>query len=512
MFRRSTFFKKRGSPSHRGDLRGGGLPHVRSFPRAIALAICLYAGLQCLQDFENSGYLEAGGAMLAISGQEFQFSSLPDRMTLNIPTTVSASTLSLSLFTAGFSTKRSRMAENEPDFSGYARLKGIIDVMKLTALEAQFETMLIDNLLTQAGDQIRASATCIPGGTYRVVYTTQMRNVMRAAIANIGFASSAADTIVTQLEQQGILPRAGTELPSPALLYAANQGGYDSQLRYGYPDGFSAEGACGASDVNLTETFRWNADRQKYQYAYKESFDGETFSGIFTVDFTNSVMVYQNNFNAPNENPSPPPANDQFKETILLSACSTGSRCVKVRAVESFTGYDPDAMAALSFTYTVEGKADDNGGYVLSTFNEVGEPAYYLREYFGSDSTHQGAQESFDGVNFTTLTGFEDFDYGADEYDDDAVFDGNIPTVNNGTLAGSLGCSDCDFVILESGIDPNDFPEDILGAGEEYDSTLSVSYWGDSSLEGSLQVWELTGFDGNGEPIFSSIAGTVQFN
>lgn len=390
--------------------------------------------------------------------------------------------------------------------------------MKGTAQMAQLEMMMIDAFLSDNGEAIKASGSCIDGGTYTTPFTIQMRNALKAAFEDMGMEATDSEQIITEMENSGEFPKVGDSISSPAMQYLSSPTGYDHELKYGYSDTFNATVTCSSFTDGLKDVLRWTNDKNKLQYGFHEVYEGEgavgggyELIGQFSVDFEAKTMTYKNNFQMSDDMMG---GNMIMDEIISMKECGA-NKCVNVKMTDKM---ESDMM---SFKYEVEGKADDNGGYVQTTMIEddgFSASTIYYKEYFNGDGNLVGVKESTDGENYTNYVGYGDYDYESNTYDDDGSYDVGLTDVNICSILSfsskgtSVTCStECYFDIYPSGIsDPATQPEMMIGAGEVAGGRASVDYWGDPSLANATDssVWVAIDYDTDtGFPVYEEAAG-----
>ena len=72
-------------------------------------------------------------------------------------------------------------------------------------------------------------------------------------------------------------------------------------------------------------------------------------------------------------------------------------------------------MGSMDYSYLVKGLADDDGGYINTTYDDSTTKAYW-KETFNGTGDLTGSQYSFDGIKYTDSGEYDSFDAG--EYDD----------------------------------------------------------------------------------------------
>lgn len=439
----------------------------------------------CVQDYGPFGFRDMGILAVLRPGSGYEFSTLPSRLSIPLPRTLSAQSIST---TTGLSTFSQATACSADSF-GYEELLDLVSTFREIIKGAYQELMILDGLIPKVRTQFPAS-TCVAGGTFTVEWTAGMRETIFQSVTDAGLTSAEAEAIVLELETEGYLPRVGSLLPSPVMQYRPNRYGYDHEMKYAFsPEGLTVPYSCDDVAGDFDSVIRWNEDRQRYQLGYKESYDGEAYSGILTLDLAKELMYFRSTYDD---------GTDSYSSTAGMSVCP-GERCVRI----NYSDYYDPASGEWEY-YELDGKADDNGGYARTyyTYDDGGGGAVeeYYKEYFTSGGHVAGMLESADGVTYDIVTGCEDFDYDASVYDDEGIIDVGI-----NVSVGATGCGgDCFFVVIADSEDPNVDPDAIIGAGGEFAGTIDVEYWGDpGSTLTTADIWEITTYDAEGYPVFT---------
>lgn len=457
-------------------------PHLGQ--RILLLLMVGFFPAACVKNFDAFGLRELGLLAVLRPGNAFRFSNFPAQLTIPIPQTLSAQTLAT---TTGLT--RFQVATCSSQSFGYQEIRELVDNFRQITKDAQRELMILDGLVPQA--RSKPHGTCIEGGTFTIEWTAEMREGVFSSIQDAGLSASLAETLVLQLEQERYIPRVGEVIPSPVMEYTTNQNGYDYQLRYAFsPDGMTVPYSCADVAGDFDSIMRWDESRMKYQLGYQEFYDDETFSGILTLNLATETMFFRETYDT---------NGDSYSRTTGMKVCG-GPRCVLLNMTEFYTSGGVDEI------YRIDGKADDNGGYVRTayTYNDGADTDYY-REYFAEGGTVLGMLESDDDITYTEVSGCEDFDYDSEPYDDGGIVSVGLD-IDSGAVLCTGAAVDCQFVIVPDGVDPNLNPETIIGSGGQINSVAYFDYWGDADSElTDADIWDLTGFDADGEPIYANM-------
>ena len=440
----------------------------------------------CVHNYGPVGLLSTGILGVLRPGNSYRFSTFPSQLTIPLPQTLSAQTLA----TTGAHTKFQVSTCSAQSF-GYQEVREIVSTLRQVAKDAYRELMVVDGLVPKVRAEYPAN-TCVEGGAYTLVWTAEMREGVFSSIEDAGLSAGLAQSLVLQLEQEGYIPRVGQSVPSPVMQYRANQNGYDHELRYSFsPDGMTELHTCDEVAGSFDSVARWNQSRTKFQLGYQESFDTETYSGILTINLATSTMFFRESYDD---------AGDSYNTTVGVSTC-TGPRCVLINMTELYSSGGVDEV------YRLDGKADDNGGYVRTnyTYNDGANTDYY-KEYFGVGGTVLGMLESADDITYTTVSGCDDYDYEDDDYDTGATVEVGI-NVSIGAVVCGGAAVDCQFVVVPDAVDPNLNPEAIIGSGGQIiDGAPVIDYWGEPGAElTTADIWEITGYTGQGVPIYGNM-------
>lgn len=447
------------------------LPGILLFGSILSLSACV-------QDFGPVGLLNSGVLGVLRPGTAYGFSTLPAQLSIPVPKTLSAQTIAT---TTGLTNLN--VTSCAASSFGYEVVREIVANFRQVTKEAYREMMVVDGLIPKVRADYPAN-TCVTGGTYSLVWTAAMRESIFSSMTDAGLSPALAESFVLELEQFEFIPKVGESVPSPAMQYQANQNGYDHELRYAFsPYGMKEVHTCDDVAGSYDSVLRWNQNRMRFQLGYSETFGSDTFSGILTLNLDTKTMFFREAYDF---------AGDRYTRNAGLSSC-TGPRCVLLNVTEMIS------IGASDESFRMDGKADDNGGYVRTVYTyDDGASTDYYKEYFGAGGAVLGMQESTDDITYTTVSGCESFDYDDEDYDSGSNVD-----VGLNVSAVATGCAgDCQFVIVPGGVNPNSNPEAIIGAGGRINANVFIDYWGEAGAElNNADIWEITGYSG-GLPVY----------
>lgn len=378
---------------------------------------------------------------------------------------------------------------------------------------------------------------CIPGGRSNTTIGQLAIDEMISGLIRLGLSQTEAEAQLISLQGQGVLPRIGQSIPTPAIVYfASTEKPYNHEIRFSFSDSISTPKECPAninSKTAFDKTIRWKDDKsQIFSFIQKNikilnltitvtgSLTYFTSSGKKDRSILNTKLV--TNFGNNNTN--------EVTKTLTVEECNQETEANTSNCVSLNFKSREKKSSAITVDTNINGRTDNEGGRSITTIKETGTGAVddiEIYESFDPDGTITWLEYYEDGV-YTDGFGTDDGDYFFDEND---LFDGfvelvlDIGCVPGGINADCIGenapvdFSDYDFfVIVYTGDDPNTDEDLILGYGEYEDFDLSadyndqteveIVYFGEEEDVPFLEVWRLD-FDIDDNVIYVQLNDTL---
>ncbi|MCP4136049.1 MAG: hypothetical protein GY754_34080 [bacterium] len=377
---------------------------------------------------------------------------------------------------------------------GYQQMKMITGMMKMNSQNAQMYLLIIDQLMSNVKDK---NGECVSG------LSVSMDGAIKAAIkeqmTGMGMSEQEVNDMLSQMP---------SSMPAPPMKYDSQQVvGYDNEIIFYPGSDMNQQATCDTLVEDNKEVIQWTG-KSKIKMTMNHTMEmgpGMTNSAsmTFTYDDDKKVSTFVEDFK---ENFDGEQLNGSVNMTLMqCSATDNADNCVKVKATMKFVDGDNN-----NDTYTIEGKADDNGGFLETSFVYNG-TAQKSRDYFDGTGASKGYQVYNDSTGEWDLVegavpgGYDDYETGHEMT--------GAPTVDVSGL--TLPVNDLGYIIVLDDFligDPD--PALVVGFVNVFNDgsadQIEVAYWGTSDMTG-LEVYAVTSRDPDtGEPTgFSQVTGTV---
>lgn len=478
--------------------------------RALQLPILLlfiFVGCQNPKDKSNSieALLTRFLIRNALTGSAIN-SELPTSLSVPIPRSIRKpnSTVSSSVReTRGF---QSKAVLDSNDLQSYfeAGYSGQIDLQNggeyIAEILQESKRDLI--LLSSAYAKAKASpGVCIPGGTGTVSITQSMVDEMIEGLENLGLTNADAKVTLTNLQEEGLLPSIGQSIPSPALIYRQSTNpDYDVELSYSFSDSISSPVVC-PSNNRFQKILKFKSDFSKIFSSSRKTLNtfGTSIEIIASItNFSGTGKKDKTVLNFRRVLGTGKGDKTVSKTKFILEQCDANAdnnagNCVTLgyRNEENFSGS--------KYTTRVEGRTDDNGGYIRTDYFDGESNEQYLYEE-AFNANRELEYYSMDDANgdFGEIGDFSNYDKYYEttyRFEDQVVLDFVSPTQ---AITATDG-----FVIYPTGTDPNSdsIGEFQLGEGGVFDESnlgtidpgeYYIDFYGElSDFSSGLKVWKI---------------------
>ncbi|MDZ4726305.1 MAG: hypothetical protein SH817_09110 [Leptospira sp.] len=389
-------------------------------------------------------------------------------------------------------------------------------------------------LLSSAYSKAKATpGVCIPGGAGTVTITQSMVDEMVEGIENLGLSNSEAQAEISSLQLEGVLPSVGQAIPSPAMVYQTSTNpDYDVELSYSFSDSIASPVVCPANN-RFSRILKFKSDFTKIFSSTRKivrSFGTSLEINASITNFTGSDRKDKTVLNFRRVLATGKASKVISKTKFILEQCNADAannagNCVTL-------GYrNEENSNGSKLTTNVQGRTDDDGGYIRTDYFDADANEYYVYEeafnaqreldyyslyyYDIADNSNDDSGEVGDFSNYDKY------------YETTYRFEDQV-TLNvdaGGTLGTGSFTSYDEFVIYPSGADPNtdSIGEYQLGEGlyvdEDDDATILIAdddtsevyvdFYGDlSDFNAGLKLWRVT-YNDDGYPVYTILNSTT---
>lgn len=500
----------------------------------LILILILSAFFGCSETKDKSNAADALLGRLLIRNQLANRSSttaitseLPNNLAVPVPRSIrKPSTTSSSRSRQAllhFST-RGASAVYDNGITGLSFLQEGTSVVSEILQESKRDLILISSAYSQA----KASpGVCIPGGTGATSITQAMIDELVSGMERLGLSNAEAKAEVANLQSEGVLPTVNQSVPSPAMKYTAlTDGDYDVQIDFSFSDSIGSPLAC-PSNNKFQKTIKFNADKSKIFSSSSKTLNvfGTSLEISASITYKSEVgkkdtaLLNINKVTTTGRNNKTKSSTKfTFEECNKDSSANTGN-CVTL----SYTS--TEEKDANKITTKVDGRTDDDGGYVITKYNDPSATENADKEYTINETYDPSGNITYYKVtdNVGTVYSFGTLDLGTygDYYATSYSFDGEVfldLVVGNAASVGSSSAtapydSYDEFVIYPDGIDPNDdpdleynlgygyFQDDGGGNGYDVADEVYIEFYGTSEDLTGVKIWRSV-YDASGDQVF----------
>jgi len=422
-------------------------------------------------------------------------------------------------------------------FSGQTDLQSGGDYIAEILQEAKRDLILISSAYSKAK---ATPGVCIPGGVATTAINQVMLDEIVSGLEDLGLSNAEAKAELSTLQEEGVLPNLGQEIPNPAMVYKASSNpDYDVELSYSFSDSIGSPVVCPTNN-KFQKILKFKSDFSRIFSSTRKTIKSFGTSIDITASITNFSGTGKKDKTVLNFRRVLAPGKGSktiSKTKFILEQCNSDSasnvgNCVTLgyRNEENFSGS--------KYTTNVKGRTDDEGGYLRTdyydadendfyeyeeAFNAAGELAYYsMDSTFGSDANLVDYPQDFGEVgDFTNYLKY---------YEDTYTFEDQVTLAINtlgtlgttpGTVSNGTNYLLDEFVIYPTGVNPNtdSIGEYQLGEGLGVNaddlgdiaiSEVYVDFYGElSDLTTGLKVWRVT-YDTDGFPQFTQLTTTLK--
>ena len=300
---------------------------------------------------------------------------LPPKYMVDVPNSLTATS------NTGSNGKSDTRAES--NYYAYDQIKSAVSMIKGTSSIIGLYFVIIDELLINA----KPSDSVVEGG--EIVLTESFVNKLKVVFKDSGDEWFDADDYSKMI---------GTKFELPPFKYNTTTGIYSyifEQLEEETGDGAS-----------FLMKLLWSSDKTKVKIIFEDFSEGEKSSTIFSYDDTSKISKIESIFVS---------GSDKFTNTISIKekeGTNNGGAFVNFESSGS------------GFKYSASGYADDNGGYLVSSYelsSGVVSTKFEYKEAFDGNGNMIYAQykdENTEGYIDIPDFSDSDFDYEDYEYDD----------------------------------------------------------------------------------------------
>jgi|JI8StandDraft_1071087.scaffolds.fasta_scaffold00069_18 hypothetical protein len=491
----------------------------------LLVLILLVSFVGCTKAKDKSNSIEALLGRLLIRNQlagSAINSELPSNLAVPVPRSIrkpSTSARSLSLIR----TSHSRAVLDSTDLASYydSGYSGQIDLQAggdyIAEILQESKRDLI--LLSSTYSKAKASpGVCIPGGTGTSNITQGMINEMIDGLENLGLSNEEAKAELANLQEEGVLPSLGQAVPSPAMIYrTSSNADYDVELSYSFSDSITSPVVCPTNN-RFQKILKFKSDFSKIFSSSRKTVRtfGTTieiiasitnFSGTGKKDKT--VLNFRRVLGAGKGDKT------VSKTKFIIEQCNADASANAGNCVT--LGYrNEENYSGSKYTTKVEGRTDDDGGYIRTDYydGDAGEQYLYEEAFNANRDLDYYSMEDANG-DIGEEGDFSNYDK---YYEDTYRFEDQIV----------LGFVDADqaitatdgFVIYPTGVDPNtdSIGELQLGEGSVFDEDSSstvesgeyyVDYYGElSDFNAGLKVWKAS-YDNDGNVSYTILSSAA---
>ncbi len=390
---------------------------------------------------------------------------LPQTVGIDIPKTL--------LSAAANSTRQLRDIDDGDSSLAYEELRELVQELEDNINERETDFMLIDSVWDQIQNYCTSTpvgtACDIPEGQITMTITEEMRETIVDFIEEVSedygvvLTDAQLDTMLAEL------PAAGTTEPMGAVTFINNPAGiYDYYLQ-----ATESELDDGEASTNIY-TVKWTQSKDKIEFTdtstetYGEYTEASTSSLIYSAEADgDSIKMHDTSITSENGITL-----WEDNSRLTLKELNDGKDGVIITAefTDNGQGYVSE--------YNVVGQANDDGGFIKSTYTSNYDGAnetWHFKESFNATGGRSGAEECQEvtaghcdiDANWTAVTGYSDIGSDDDFYLDDAALseflDDFAFTVVEVT---GLTNSETPFVITKTGsVSPFNNDGDILCFG-----------------------------------------------
>ncbi|TGL61775.1 hypothetical protein EHQ58_03935 [Leptospira ognonensis] len=512
----------------------------------LILILIFFSFIGCSKSKDKSNAVDALLGRLLIRNQLASGSSTtPSAIASELPTSL-AVPVPRSIRKSSSSTRTTRKARllqtrtfDETQLEDYytSGYSGQIDLQSGGDYVAEILQESKRDLILLSSAYAKAKATpgvCIPGGSGTVTVTQSMLDEMVDGLENLGLSNAEAKTELSSLQDEGVLPTLGQVVPSPAMLYKASTNpDYDVEISYSFSDSIASPVVCPTNN-KYQKLMKFKTDFSKIFSSSRKSL--KSFGT--TIDITASITNFSGTgkkdktvLNFRRVLSSGKASKTITKTKFILEQCdadaaNNSGNCVTL-------GYrNEDNYSGTKYTTTVEGRTDDDGGYIRTGYLDPDANEYYFYE----EAFNASRELDYYSMYFFDLADDSNDDNG--EVGDFSNYDKYYETtyrfedqvilkINSGGVLGTGSFTGYDeFVIYPTGVDPNNdsIGEYQLGEGLYVDedddaviliadddtSEVYIDFYGElSDFNAGLQVWRVT-YDTDSNPVYTSINTTLK--
>ncbi|MCZ8239063.1 MAG: hypothetical protein O9346_02215 [Leptospiraceae bacterium] len=455
---------------------------------------------------------------------------LPSNVSVPVPRSIRKADAGLALSSKQFSAKdfNNLISTNN---TGIGILQEGSSVISKILQDSKRDLVLISPVYSIAKG---SPGVCIPGGRARTEIGQAAIDEILEGLMRLGLSKEEAETELISLQGQGILPRIGQSIPTPAIVYrVSSERSYNHEVSFSFSDSITVPKTC-PSNINsktaFDKTIRWNNDKSQIFSFIQKSIK------VLNIDITiNASVTYFTSADKKDRSvlqtklTTKQGSNNasEVSKTLTVEECSletdeNTNNCVSLNYKSK-----EKKSSTITVDTNINGRTDNEGGRAITTIQESGTGAstidIEIYESFDPNGNITWIEYYENGV-FTNGFGTDDGDY---TFDENNLFDGFIElTLDLGCVPGNcIGDTTFDeydvFVIVYTGDDPT-IDENIIGYGifeddggmDGYtilDETFIV-YYGDDIDNPSteLTVWRIE-IDGNDDIIYTEMDDTLSF-
>jgi len=390
----------------------------------------------------------------------YSIQNVPERLTVDVPRSIRKNVNS------------SKKQTDVQQGFGYQTFSMAISKISTLLGESKRDLILLDQVYEIAKAE---EGNCVEGGRLQIEFTKPMIDLILTSFLDYGLDENLARSTLKQLQSQGKLPIEGQSIPNPALLLKTNINGYSNYIQYTAGSRITDIVSCPSNSV-YKNTIGYDTTKESIYYSasYSDGSLGSLLNVYSWIRYTNTSSQKKMTMNIDTVQVQDK-LQTKNKETFTVESCNISERCSKIKSVSevlypkinnSVTTYLYDVQA------TIEGKLDNHGGYLISTFKSgvpyTSTPQIKYQELFDKDgnlSAYQKEDSTF--LNYPLIP--ENHNYTDYQITDSikVVLLEDIDRANkvgNGTNGFDL------FIIAKGNCNPNLDTQCILGLGEFVDT------------------------------------------
>ncbi len=405
-------------------------------------------------------------------------------------------------------------------YSGQLDLQTGGDYIAEILQESKRDLILLSSAYTKAK---ATPGVCVPGGTGTVNITQAMLDEMIEGLENLGLSNAEAKAELLSLQDEGLLPTLGQAVPSPAMVYRASTNpDYDVELSYSISDSIGSPVIC-PSNNSYQKILKFKTDFSKIFSSTRKTLRSFGTTIDITASITNfsgtgkkdkTVLNFRRVLN-PGKGTKTISKTKFILEQCNADAANNAGNCITLgyRNEENYSGS--------KYTTNVQGRTDDDGGYIRSDYYDADANEFYQYEeafnaareleYYSMEDTNGDFGEIGD---FTPYLKYYETTY---TFEDQV----NLAIDTLGTLGTSPNNLLDEIVIYPTGNNPNNdsIGEYQLGEGlgvNEDDSgnilitEVYLNFYGDlSDFNTGVRVWRVT-YNSEGNPTYTLLNTTLK--